>query len=357
MAATPFNIGQSVNNYIAQVNGQGSLTASDVLELTTHLYDAVDDLKRHGLSEEEAFIIACKRLGSEYVLHEEYSKVNATLNTNKVWVYMIVGFNLLFSAYSMMLLGLMLVYFVVARFYTTNSDVSSVLVTCLNICACIGIWYAIKQKDRISKFIETAVQNNALRSVVVSFILLGGYFMAHLLTRPMHEFGKFELYFGAKSFNNGLVEFSFYLIRLCIVAGAFSVAFGVDKPGKVTLRSLFEKPSTLFLVLFGLLVEFTAASTRVVFSNNIMGSAVLFGLVYFAATFCISFYNKQTSIKQILRFAVFGLSMESIFGTMADVERGNTHFVIYFMSATLICIFIGKVIGTRLGKRPGLVAG
>ena len=71
MEASKFNLGQSVNNHVSQIKQQGSLTDSDAQELTAHLYDATDDLKKHGLSEEEAFIVARKRIGSKEELTKE----------------------------------------------------------------------------------------------------------------------------------------------------------------------------------------------------------------------------------------------------------------------------------------------
>ena len=68
MGSSNFNLEQSINNYISLIQNQGSLTGSDVAELTAHLHDATDALKQRGLSEEEAFTIACKRLGNETVL-------------------------------------------------------------------------------------------------------------------------------------------------------------------------------------------------------------------------------------------------------------------------------------------------
>lgn len=69
MGSSNFNLEQLISDYIDRIRIQGSITGSDAEELTNHLYDATEALNKQGLSEEEAFIIACKRLGTEAVLH------------------------------------------------------------------------------------------------------------------------------------------------------------------------------------------------------------------------------------------------------------------------------------------------
>ncbi|HEX8334735.1 MAG TPA: permease prefix domain 1-containing protein [Segetibacter sp.] len=101
---------QSIDEYIDRIKSQGAITNSDAAELSAHLEDATSSLIQKGLSDQEAFMIASKRLGNEKVISEEYSKVNTTINTSKVWVYLLIGFNIIFSFSS-------LVYMCVGVFY------------------------------------------------------------------------------------------------------------------------------------------------------------------------------------------------------------------------------------------------
>ncbi len=122
MEHSTFSLKQSVDNYIDSVKNQGSITNSDAAELSAHLYDATDSLTKFGLSEEEAFIIACRRLGNEDVLAEEYSKVNPSVKMNRIWAYMIIGFNLWYSLPSLFLLCVGIIYLAVFRIYESLTE-------------------------------------------------------------------------------------------------------------------------------------------------------------------------------------------------------------------------------------------
>lgn len=54
---------------------------SDIVELEDHLREEISSLVQHGLSEEEAFLVAVKRLGSPPSLSDEFRKVN----THDLW--------------------------------------------------------------------------------------------------------------------------------------------------------------------------------------------------------------------------------------------------------------------------------
>src|SRR5437762_6682847 len=57
------------------------ITPAEANELESHLHDAMADLRQRGLSEEEAFWIARRRLGPEFDLADQFAKVNPV----RVW--------------------------------------------------------------------------------------------------------------------------------------------------------------------------------------------------------------------------------------------------------------------------------
>lgn len=59
----------------------GSMRKEDIDELEDHLREEIHDLNSKGLTEEEAFIIAAKRLGKLPLLSKEFTKVN----THNLW--------------------------------------------------------------------------------------------------------------------------------------------------------------------------------------------------------------------------------------------------------------------------------
>ena len=59
----------------------GSLTNADIDELEDHLREETQQLSGRGLSEEESFLIALKRMGTLHSLSDEYRKIN----THNLW--------------------------------------------------------------------------------------------------------------------------------------------------------------------------------------------------------------------------------------------------------------------------------
>lgn len=73
-----------IESWITRLKSENSLTEIDILELKSHIRDIMDDLIENGLSEEEAFIIAARRMGTIPQWEEEYRQENnSILQTRK----------------------------------------------------------------------------------------------------------------------------------------------------------------------------------------------------------------------------------------------------------------------------------
>ena len=59
----------------------GSLTDADIDELEDHLREEITQLSGRGLSEEESFLIALRRMGTLHSLSDEFRKIN----THNLW--------------------------------------------------------------------------------------------------------------------------------------------------------------------------------------------------------------------------------------------------------------------------------
>jgi hypothetical protein len=346
MGSSNFNLQQSINNYISLIQNQGSLTGSDVAELTAHLYDATDALKQHGLSEEEAFTIACKRLGNEEILTDEYSKVNTSVKTNKIWAYLFIGFNLFYAVQSLAFTAIAAFYLLVHKNSGTTNK-SAFVVTTFHLLFTVLVWYIVKNKRKISYFIEKQVEANPIRIVCMSFIP----FLINAI--PVRTFNRTEqamaLRYPVYEFDSSFSEFSFYVAIMSMMAGVLSLVFSISRTETLSLKTLFERPSVLFLLLLGVVTELLAASTRAIRIESISGSALVFGLVYLSASFLISVYNKKSSINRYLLIAMFfGLFMEITVGIDADKSRGDTYYTLYFVTAMLLGSGLGRYLGIRL---------
>ena len=76
----PFDLNEAIEAWRREVGDAGALRASDIAELETHLRDGFGELRAGGLSEDESFLIARRRLGGEELV-QEFAKVNP----NAVW--------------------------------------------------------------------------------------------------------------------------------------------------------------------------------------------------------------------------------------------------------------------------------
>ena len=86
-----FDLNEAIGDWRAECERTQAMKRDDVAELEEHLRDSVRRLSTAQLSEEEAFVIATRRLGKPAVLETEYAK----LNVSQVWLrrafWMIAG--------------------------------------------------------------------------------------------------------------------------------------------------------------------------------------------------------------------------------------------------------------------------
>jgi len=71
-----FDLNQGISQWKGTLSQNGALSPDNILELESHLLDEVDMLKTQGLTEEESFLVAQRRIGNIDALTQEYGKVN-----------------------------------------------------------------------------------------------------------------------------------------------------------------------------------------------------------------------------------------------------------------------------------------
>jgi len=69
----------------------GALSPVEIDELESHLLDSIDDLQSIGLTPEESFLIAQRRLGQADQLGAEFEKANPQLRVQRVLLWMLCG--------------------------------------------------------------------------------------------------------------------------------------------------------------------------------------------------------------------------------------------------------------------------
>ena len=89
--AASFDLNQALAHWRANLQNLGGFSAADLEELEGHLRESISALHERGLSVEEAFVVATRRLGSERQLAEEFGKANP----QRVWteraMWMVAG--------------------------------------------------------------------------------------------------------------------------------------------------------------------------------------------------------------------------------------------------------------------------
>src|ERR1700722_279463 len=78
---TRFDLTAAMEGWQNELAAQQQLTPDDRRELEKHLTDSIADLQQHGLSDEESFWLARRRIGQPRQLAEEFLKVDPT----KIW--------------------------------------------------------------------------------------------------------------------------------------------------------------------------------------------------------------------------------------------------------------------------------
>jgi hypothetical protein len=74
---TPFNLEHAIRQWRDSLLQSSRLKAEELEELEIHLRDSVGALQKRGLSEDEAWLIAQRRLGQRETLKKEFAKVNS----------------------------------------------------------------------------------------------------------------------------------------------------------------------------------------------------------------------------------------------------------------------------------------
>jgi hypothetical protein len=73
---TPFDLNRAVRQWCENLGQSPAIRGHNLTELESHLRDSIATLQRSGLSAEEAFLVATKRVGNTATLGVEFAKAN-----------------------------------------------------------------------------------------------------------------------------------------------------------------------------------------------------------------------------------------------------------------------------------------
>jgi len=74
---TSFDLSDAIQKWRRNLAQSDAFDSNDLDELEAHLRDAIPALQAAGLSSEESFLIASRRIGTRHALESEFGKINA----------------------------------------------------------------------------------------------------------------------------------------------------------------------------------------------------------------------------------------------------------------------------------------
>lgn len=89
--STPFDLNQALRQWRASLQNLGGFRAEELEELEGHLRESISTLHARGLSVQEAFLIATRRLGSERQLSAEFAKADPQRVWSERAMWMVAG--------------------------------------------------------------------------------------------------------------------------------------------------------------------------------------------------------------------------------------------------------------------------
>ena len=81
-----FDLEDEIGTWKRFLSRKGALSDGDIEEMESHLRDLVDDLQAGGLSPEESFLVAVRRIGATDDVSREFAKVN----TGRLWKQLVL---------------------------------------------------------------------------------------------------------------------------------------------------------------------------------------------------------------------------------------------------------------------------
>lgn len=160
-----FSLESNIQNWKSILTKKNNLTKSNIIELENHLLDLIDDLESKGLSKEESFLIAKKRIGKTDDICLEFDKVNNGFSfVNKAIPY------LKGAMICVLFIILSKLFSVKALFLSQNSNIEiTIIFVILFVFALISIFSIIYFNSKYSKQIINKLCNvNVLVTLIIT---------------------------------------------------------------------------------------------------------------------------------------------------------------------------------------------
>jgi len=164
-----------VENWKQQLLQHQTMTASDIDELQIHLLEEMDNLIVTGLNQEEAFLIASRRIGNPKDISCEFAKINNVVIWKNRFFWMIIGILILqifsscanFLARGGALIGCQLV-----GWNPLNTGIiSAVIQITVILCLFIAFYIAVVQMSMFRKIPKKSLIGIIIAVTALNFLL------------------------------------------------------------------------------------------------------------------------------------------------------------------------------------------
>lgn len=172
-----FKLTDSLKNWKRSLSRNRSMTSDNIQELESHLLDEIDNLVSKDMSEEEAFLLATKQIGTKEFLASEFAKLDVFNKTIMRWMPFLEG---------------VVCYFYFAMFISLTVKSSQFIDSYFNMDFAM-VSFAIICASYVVFFISAAIYNNSNYGKVILSIydniplLLLGFFTMVLMDVFMME--------------------------------------------------------------------------------------------------------------------------------------------------------------------------
>lgn len=353
--ANQFKLEVAVNSYLQHLQENGNYTSEDILELKNHLIDNVTELKKKELNDDEALMIAKKRLGKEEELRMEYKKVNGTRFFNRELFILVLSISTYLLAYYFYVIvtGIIKEY---AIFENKNLTTWGIINYSFNIFFTITILYLVFNCKKYIMMAERLFIKSPVNFSLIFIALIGLVYVFNLRVGKM--FYKTDLLSAeeiqkrhyAFDIDNSLRAY-IYSGLACVWIVSILIAF-IKSYKKVNfLDSIINNSGYILLFFIGLFWDAVAASARMLNHGDFFISIAVFGIIWLIGIMIFNLHLRKNILVRNLIFISFGFLLELSAGIwMNPALKAGAPVSIYFL-ALIIGATAGFALATFIKNR------
>jgi hypothetical protein len=335
-----FQLQLAVDNYLQGLQAKGNYTGEDLLELKSHLLDEVADLRKESLDEEEAFLVARKRLGNEHVLGEEFKKVNGERFFNRDMFMVAIGIcTFLFFFYFYQLIKREIVD--IAIYQSNNPGVWGVVGCLVDMLMAGGLVYCVINLKKCIHFFEKRFTHSPVNFAAVFILLLVTvYLLSQFGTNLFSQSGVLSAEqirnkytaFEVSGVWHSLITWLIPCVWMVVILYAFTKSYKQVN----FLHYIINKSGYIGLFLLGVFWDALAASARLLDAlgdGSTPYSVYAFGLVWFVGMLLFNLRIEKKVFGRNLAFMLFGFVVELGAGIWINPAlRNGLPFSAYFIA-------------------------